>query len=252
MFSGATSWVALMGAMLSNLSNALRNVLIVEKIGPGAARSTNTHSNKWLSTSGASSPNASANRLTRLIGGSTKRRRRSQVPQGGLATLAPGDTFRLLTLIGALLLIPAAAIMERDSWPRLWRGATDLFTSMFWGKDLYDQTPGDVPRAVVAAAEAAGRIEWSQALRHALVCGFSFNIFYDLCFRLLGQLHPVTHAVGNTFKRVFVIGAGAAAFGGDMGGTRGLLGTSLAVFGVFIYSVTKAVYEPRPTGARKS
>lgn len=73
--------------------------------------------------------------------------------------------------------------------------------------------------------------------------GVCFNLFYDVSFRLLGQLHPVTHAVGNTVKRVVVIGAGAVAFGGGLGGPRGATGSVLAIIGVLAYSMAKVRYK---------
>lgn len=98
--------------------------------------------------------------------------------------------------------------------------------------------------AEAAAAAAAARGDWAEAFRRALLSGVCFNLFYDLTFRLLGQLHPVTHAVGNTIKRIVVIGAGAFAFGGDLGGARGALGSGLAIVGVLGYSLAKAWCKP--------
>lgn len=149
--------------------------------------------------------------------------------RSGLVDLASGDTFRLLTVIGAVLILPAAALLEGTSWPRLWRGATDA------GRILLSGASSLREESAVAA-----RGDWAEAFRRALISGVCFNLFYDLTFRLLGQLHPVTHAVGNTVKRIVVIGAGAAAFGGDLGGARGAMGSALAVVGVLAYSIVKS------------
>lgn len=81
---------------------------------------------------------------------------------------------------------------------------------------------------------------WTDVARHCLFAALCWNAYYDLSFRLLDQLHPITHAVGNTFKRVFVIGAGAFAFGGDLGGVKSMVGSALAVLGVLGYSVATA------------
>eukprot|EP00752_Nemacystus_decipiens_P006157 g5555.t1 len=187
----------------------------------------------------------------------------------GLANLAPGDTYRLLTVVGAALLVPAAAYLERDSWPRLWRGATDACAALV-GRAGSSSPLGEALRSgagaaagagggggvvtssgaaaasalAEAAAAAAARGDWAEAFRRALVAGVCFNLFYDLTFRLLGQLHPVTHAVGNTIKRIVVIAAGAFVFGGDLGGVRGALGSGLAVVGVLGYSLAKAWCKP--------
>ncbi|CAN0189346.1 unnamed protein product [Ectocarpus sp. 8 AP-2014] len=278
------SWLALLSALVSNLTNAMRNVLIVKNIGPAAAaaaagrrrnslkteasppRSSSssflrpTAANTAADPSFLSNPvarSASALANTRAGGEATTRRSR----ESGLASLARGDTYRLLTVVGAALIIPAAAYMERDSWPRLWRAAMDATAALVGRTTSADGSPpllgeallsavgsdgdsaaagGKVSAVAEAAVEAAARGQWAEAFRRAVLAGVSFNLFYDLTFRLLGQLHPVTHAVGNTIKRIVVIAAGAFAFGGDLGGARGVMGSALAVIGVLGYSLSKA------------
>lgn len=287
------SWLALLSALVSNLSNALRNVLIVKNIGPAAAARRRHRDNETkaesppratssflrpATTGGVTATDAFVNNPiarkirsaaalanTRAGGAATAPGKR----RSGLANLAPGDTYRLLTVVGAALLIPAAAYFERDSWPRLWRGATDAFAALV-GKDSSSSSSSPLGEALrrgagaaaagaevgaassgaaastvaEAAVAAAARGDWAEAFRRALLSGVCFNLFYDLTFRLLGQLHPVTHAVGNTIKRIVVIGAGAFAFGGDLGGARGALGSGLAVVGVLGYSLAKARCKP--------
>ncbi|CBJ30945.1 Triose phosphate/phosphate translocator, non-green plastid, chloroplast precursor, putative [Ectocarpus siliculosus] len=277
------SWVGLLSALVSHLPNAMGNVLIVKNIGPAAAAAGRRRSSlkteaspprsssasflrptaantaadpSFLSNPVARSASALAN--TRAGGEATTRRRR----ESGLASLARGDTYRLLTVVGAALIIPAAAYMERDSWPRLWRAAMDATAALVGRTTSADGSPpllgeallsaagsggdsaaaagGRVSAVAEAAVEAAARGQWAEAFRRAVLAGVSFNLFYDLTFRLLGQLHPVTHAVGNTIKRIVVIAAGAFAFGGDLGGARGVLGSALAVIGVLGYSLSKA------------
>ncbi|CAN0455863.1 unnamed protein product, partial [Hapterophycus canaliculatus] len=289
-----------LSALVSNLSNALRNVLIVKNIGPAAARRRDAATKTKNNERAGMSPPRAASSFLRSTGGAMvssaaadafvnnpiARRIRSAAAladtragaataataglrRSGLADLAPGDTFRLCSVVGAALLIPAAAYFERDSWPRLWRGAADAAAALVGraGGGGGGGCGGSPPpfeealrsgveaaaAAAVAAAEAGGaeaggsamaavdiaeaaaamvaRGEWAEAFRRALLSGVCFNLFYDLTFRLLGQLHPVTHAVGNTIKRIVVIGAGAFVFGGDLGGARGALGSGLAVLG---------------------
>lgn len=269
------SWLALLSALVSNLSNALRNVLIVRNIGPAAARNdrsrtgisprrTHTYEGTTAATTTittimSNTPLArtfkSPEALTNTRAGGAK------IKGGGLVYLAPGDTYRLLTVIGAILLFPAALYFESGSWPRLWQGATDAAAALV-GRQLPlraesiagvgaggDAGIGATSSVAGAAVAAAARGDWAEAFRRALISGVCFNVFYDLTFRLLGQLHPVTHAVGNTVKRIVVIGAGAAAFGGDLGGARGAMGSALAIFGVLAYSVAKARCKTSASGS---
>lgn len=167
----------------------MRNVLIVKTMGPRAKRSSATESN--------------------------------EEKESGSTSLSAGDTYRLLTIIGAVLLVPFAAIAEGGSCLGLWQAVSE----------------GSMAKTFLL-----------DVARRALLAAVCFNLFYDLTFRLLGQLHPVTHAVGNAVKRVVVIGAGAAAFGGGLGGVRGAFGSALTVAGVLSYSVAKA--KCRPTSRR--
>lgn len=253
------SWMALFSALLSNFSNALRNVLIVKHIGPAAARNRQKNENTAVSpdrrtptnyqettiTTTTISNNPIARGFESLASLRNTRAGAVGTGQGGIENLAPGDTYRLLTLIGAVVLLPTAACFERASWPKLWRGAVDAAVALFrWGSPTQAQsTAANTLAGAVAVSSATGG-NWAEAFRHALTAGVCFNLFYYLTFKLLGQLHPVTHAVGNTVKRVVVIAAGAVVFGGDLGGARGAMGSALAVAGVFGYSLAKAWCKP--------
>lgn len=240
------SWIALTTALTSNFSNALRNVLIVKAIGPAAAAAKSNRDkgrNVAAATVARRSPQRSDDLasissdnnvttrtrrtilMTARISNSGMENEKKGEKKEGLAFVGPGDTFRLLTTIGAVLLLPVAAAIEGQLWGNLWQGATAAALH-FVGRD-----------GAAASVDPVG--DWAAAARHAFLAGMFWNAFYELSFRLLGQVHPVTHAVGNTFKRVFVIGAGVLAFGGDLGGARGALGSALAVFGVLGYSIAK-------------
>lgn len=52
----------------------------------------------------------------------------------------------------------------------------------------------------------------------------------------LDSVHPVTHAVGNTIKRVVVIAASILVFKNPVT-TQGYIGSAIAVFGVLLYSL---------------
>lgn len=50
------------------------------------------------------------------------------------------------------------------------------------------------------------------------------------------QVNPVTHAVGNTIKRVVIIVASVIAFKTPMS-TGSIIGSSIAIFGTLLYSL---------------
>ena len=55
-------------------------------------------------------------------------------------------------------------------------------------------------------------------------------------FLLPAQVNPVTHAVGNTIKRVVIIVASVIAFKTPMS-TGSIIGSSIAIAGTLMYSL---------------
>ena len=59
-----------------------------------------------------------------------------------------------------------------------------------------------------------------------------------MAFLALDAVHPVTHAVGNTLKRVFVIVSSVVLFKTPVT-NQGIIGSAIAIIGVLIYSLVK-------------
>jgi solute carrier family 35, member E1 len=59
-----------------------------------------------------------------------------------------------------------------------------------------------------------------------------------VAFLALDAVHPVTHAVGNTLKRVFVIVSSVVLFKTPVT-NQGIIGSAIAIIGVLIYSLVK-------------
>eukprot|EP00957_Ditylum_brightwellii_P002517 192700-Ditylum_brightwellii.AAC.1 len=58
----------------------------------------------------------------------------------------------------------------------------------------------------------------------------------------LGNVHPVTLAVGNTMKRVFIMVASIIVFRNPVSVQAGI-GSAIGISGVLVYSLTKQYYE---------
>lgn len=69
-----------------------------------------------------------------------------------------------------------------------------------------------------------------------LVSGLTYFLYNELAFRALQHLHPVSHAVVNTLKRVVVILSSLAIFNTPVS-SEGVLGTAIALAGVLVYSL---------------
>eukprot|EP00557_Chaetoceros_sp_GSL56_P009385 CAMPEP_0176488288 /NCGR_PEP_ID=MMETSP0200_2-20121128/6623_1 /TAXON_ID=947934 /ORGANISM="Chaetoceros sp., Strain GSL56" /LENGTH=387 /DNA_ID=CAMNT_0017885249 /DNA_START=284 /DNA_END=1447 /DNA_ORIENTATION=+ len=66
--------------------------------------------------------------------------------------------------------------------------------------------------------------------------GATYYAYNEVAFLALGKVNPVTHAVGNTIKRVVIIVASVIAFKTPMS-TGSIIGSSIAIFGTLLYSL---------------
>lgn len=65
-----------------------------------------------------------------------------------------------------------------------------------------------------------------------------YYLYNEVAFLALDNVAPVTHALGNTIKRVVIIIASVIAFGNVMT-MQGAIGSGIAIFGVLLYSLAK-------------
>lgn len=66
--------------------------------------------------------------------------------------------------------------------------------------------------------------------------GATYYLYNEVAFKALGKVNPVTHAVGNTIKRVVIIVASVIAFKTPMS-TGSIIGSSIAIAGTLLYSL---------------
>lgn len=72
--------------------------------------------------------------------------------------------------------------------------------------------------------------------------GMFYHLYNQLATNTLERVAPLTHAVGNVLKRVFVIGFSILFFGNKISTQTGI-GTGIAIAGVALYSYIKAKME---------
>ena len=70
------------------------------------------------------------------------------------------------------------------------------------------------PSAVMSCINAALAQGFTPATlwKHSLLAGAFYYLYNEVAFLALGRVNPVTHAVGNTIKRVVIIIASVIAF----------------------------------------
>lgn len=87
------------------------------------------------------------------------------------------------------------------------------------------------------ATEPTSRLLWWSFL--AGLCRFADVL---VSYAILAQVTPVTHSVGNCLKRVIVIAASIFIFQNPVS-SKNVIGTMMAITGVFLYSMTKRMDE---------
>ncbi|KAK2436512.1 hypothetical protein P8452_32863 [Trifolium repens] len=79
--------------------------------------------------------------------------------------------------------------------------------------------------------------------------GMFYHLYNQVATNTLERVAPLTHAVGNVLKRVFVIGFSIIIFGNKISTQTGI-GTAIAIAGVALYSFIKAKIEEEKRQAK--
>ncbi|XP_072089611.1 triose phosphate/phosphate translocator, chloroplastic isoform X2 [Arachis hypogaea] len=79
--------------------------------------------------------------------------------------------------------------------------------------------------------------------------GMFYHLYNQVATNTLERVAPLTHAVGNVLKRVFVIGFSIIVFGNKISTQTGI-GTCIAIAGVALYSFIKARMEEEKRQAK--
>jgi len=130
-----------------------------------------------------------------------------------------GNTFAVMTILSFLAVLPVALLVEGPLMAEAWEKAL--------AAKVYSQ---------------------NELLARILASGLSFYLYNEVSFYTLEAVHPITHAVGNTIKRVILIMFSVVRFGTPMT-TQSAIGSSIAIAGVFAYSVAKQYVKPKPKAA---
>ncbi|KAM0064715.1 putative triose phosphate/phosphoenolpyruvate translocator, sugar phosphate transporter [Helianthus debilis subsp. tardiflorus] len=91
-------------------------------------------------------------------------------------------------------------------------------------------------------SDAIAKVGMTKFISDLFWVGMFYHLYNQLATNTLERVAPLTHAVGNVLKRVFVIGFSIIVFGNKIS-TQTAIGTSIAIAGVAIYSLIKAKIE---------
>ena len=132
--------------------------------------------------------------------------------------MSAANLYACLTIIATCFLIPVALLME-----------------------------GSALRPSLRALAANHQL--SSYVFQTFLASLFYYLYNEVAFLCLDNVSPVSHALGNTVKRVFIILSSMVVFGNRMT-LRGALGSSIAIAGVFWYSIEKSHYTKKVKEAR--
>ncbi|XAR65269.1 hypothetical protein NMG60_11009325 [Bertholletia excelsa] len=98
--------------------------------------------------------------------------------------------------------------------------------------------------------DAIAKVGLHKFLSDLFWIGMFYHLYNQIATNTLERVAPLTHAVGNVLKRVFVIGFSIVVFGNKISTQTGI-GTAIAIAGVAIYSLIKAKMEEQKRKAAK-
>ena len=138
--------------------------------------------------------------------------------------LSAANLYAVLTIIATCFLIPVAILME-----------------------------GSVMKSSLRSLAANQML--GSYIGQTFLASLFYYLYNEVAFLCLDNISPVSHALGNTVKRVFIIISSMLVFGNRMT-LRGAFGSAMAIAGVFWYSVEKSRYakkkkESKSKGARE-
>lgn len=125
--------------------------------------------------------------------------------------LSSVNIFGLVTCVAFLQSIPLFLLGEGTSFIDLWKNALSSSTSV-------------------------------ELVRGLVLSGLFHYLNNEVMYLALSNVHPVTLAVGNTMKRVFIVVASVIVFRNPIS-VQAAIGSAIGIGGVLLYSLTKQHYE---------
>lgn len=127
-------------------------------------------------------------------------------------------------------------IGENLNAPNLYAVLTIIAFAFLLPMSLVIESPATIKAAVDAAV--AGGTSLSSLASISILSGVYYYLYNEVAFLALSQVAPVTHAVGNTIKRVVIILASVIVFGNQLT-PLGAAGSAIAILGTLLYSLAK-------------
>jgi solute carrier family 35, member E1 len=159
--------------------------------------------------------------------------------------MSGSDLFAMNTVFAFLLMAPITFVLEgkaiKAGFDKLCTGKPAALDYMALANGVLEPVKG---KALGPTPE--------YFIAYQLVCGLYYYFYNELAFVVLDMLDAVSQAVANTVKRVVVIIAGTIIFAKPMT-TNGIVGSSVAIAGVLLYSLVKSgAFDKKKIEAKKA
>ncbi|KAK6133492.1 hypothetical protein DH2020_032785 [Rehmannia glutinosa] len=156
------------------------------------------------------------------------------------------NLYAYISIIALIVCIPPALIVSphADKWQNCFSNVHILFfifsSNVFL---IYSITQVEGPQLMKHGFnDAIAKVGMTKFITDLFWVGMFYHLYNQLATNTLERVAPLTHAVGNVLKRVFVIGFSILVFGNKISLQTGI-GTSIAIAGVAAYSLIKAKLE---------
>lgn len=150
-----------------------------------------------------------------------------------LEQLSPENYYAILTILSFVMLIPATILAEGSQISAMLNSAISYFKNNIISTGISQLS---ISENLVSKLKFEGVL-------YTLFSGVLFYLYNEVSFRTLNKVHPVTHAISNTVKRVVIILSSVIVFNNKMT-FNSIAGTILSMTGVFVYSIAQYIYKP--------
>jgi solute carrier family 35, member E1 len=133
------------------------------------------------------------------------------------APISATNLFAVVTIVSAVLSTPVAIALEGRTFVSLWTKTIKSSTS----------------------STSSTSLSLVQAI---LLTGLVHYLNNEVMYLALSNVHPITLAVGNTMKRVFIIFTALIVFQNPIT-VQAIIGSTIGIIGVLLYSLTKQHYD---------
>lgn len=141
------------------------------------------------------------------------------------------NTFRVLQIGSILVTVPFVFAVEG------WRA-------------LLPWTHPNWKAAVGKLDHAGAMITPGYLYAQLFLSGMAFQLYYEAAFLALDAVSPITHSIGNNIKRIVIVVTSVIIFGQKMN-TQSIVGSSIAMAGVFGYSLVTEYFDSKAKAAAK-